>query len=72
MRALFPGLVYQLGNFLSSYNAVFQTGLAERRGDDYAFALALFGGLVAIALALWANLGPERRGQVLAGVEPEQ
>ena len=72
VRALFPGLVYQLGNFLSSYNAVFQTGLAERRGDDYAFALALFGGLVAIALALWANLGPERRGQVLAGVEPEQ
>lgn len=72
VRALFPGLVYQLGNLLSSYNAVAQTGIAESRGGDYAFALALFGGAVAVLLALWANLGPERRGKVLAGVEPEQ
>lgn len=72
VRALFPGFVYQLGNLLSSYNAVKQTEIAEAHGNDYAFALALFGGAVAVLLALWANLGPERRGAVLAGVEPEQ
>lgn len=65
-RALFPGFVYQLGNLLSSYNVVIQTGIAEHRGDDYAFALALFGGTVAVLLAVWAQLGPERRGEALA------
>ncbi len=65
-RALFPGFVYQLGNLISSYNVVVQTGIAESRGNDYAFALALFAGIAAVLLAIWANLGPERRGEALA------
>ncbi len=64
-RALFPGFVYQLGNLLASYNVVIQTGIAESRGNDYAYALALFGGIVAVLLAVWAQLGPERRGKPL-------
>ncbi len=66
VRAIFPGLVYQLGNLIASYNIVIQTGIAERRGDDYAFALMLFGGVVAVLLAIWAQFGPERRGEELA------
>ena len=65
-RALFPGLVYQLGNLLSSYNVVLQSHIAEARGNDYAFALALFGGVVAVLLALWAQLGPEKSTGELA------
>lgn len=66
VRAMFPGFVYQLGNLLSSYNVVVQTGIAEARGNDFAYALALFGAVVAVLLALWANLGPERSGEDLA------
>ncbi len=66
VRALFPGFVYQLGNLLSSYNVVWQSQIAEGRGGDYAFALALFGGAVAVLLALWAQLGPERSTGELA------
>ena len=65
-RAMFPGLVYQLGNLLSSYNVVVQGNIAKAHGDDYAFALALFGGVVAVLLALWAQLGPEKSTGELA------
>ena len=66
VRALFPGFVYQLGNLLSSYNVVVQSNIAEGRGDDYAYALALFGGSVAVLLAIWAQLGPEKSTGELA------
>lgn len=66
VRALFPGFVYQLGNLVSSRNAVFQAGIAERSGGDFAYALILFAGVVAVLLALFALFGPERRGEVLA------
>ncbi len=66
VRALFPGFVYQLGNLLSSYNVVVQSHIAEGRGDDYAYALALFGGCVAVLLAIWAQLGPEKSTGELA------
>lgn len=62
VRAMFPGFVYQLGNLIASGNAVWQTGFAERHGDDYAMALAVFGAVTAVALALWVLLGPERSG----------
>ena len=65
-RAMFPGLVYQLGNLLSSYNVVVQGNIAKAHGDDYAFALALFGGVAAVLLALWALLGPEKSTGELA------
>ncbi len=65
-RALFPGVVYQTGNLLSSYVAASQAGIAEARGDDYAYAIAIFAAAVAVALALWAQVGPERSREELA------
>jgi MFS transporter, SHS family, lactate transporter len=61
VRAMFPGFAYQLGNLLMAKNAVFQAGIAESRGDDYAFALALFGGVTAVIIAAWTAFGPERK-----------
>ena len=61
VRAMFPGFAYQLGNLLMSRNVVFQAGIAEGRGDDYAVALALFGGVTAVVIAVWTAFGPERR-----------
>ncbi len=66
MRATFPGVVYQLGNLLASYNATLQASIATGHGSpghpDYAFALFLVCGIVAPALILLVAFGPERRG----------
>src|SRR5271157_6422651 len=50
-RATIPAFVYQAGNFLASYNGPFQAKIAEANGGNYAFALALLAGTVAIAMA---------------------
>jgi SHS family lactate transporter-like MFS transporter len=60
-RSLFPGFAYQLGNLIASQNAPIQAGIAQARGDNYAFALALVCGLAAVAIAIWTALGPERK-----------
>jgi SHS family lactate transporter-like MFS transporter len=70
VRAMFPGFAYQLGNLLMAKNAVFQAGIAESRGDDYAFALALFGGVTAVIIAGWTAIGPERKHADLSGAKP--
>lgn len=62
IRATFPGLVYQLGNLLSSVNLYWQTALAERHGNDYSLALALVAGVVAVVITGMIMLSPERRG----------
>jgi SHS family lactate transporter-like MFS transporter len=62
IRATFPGFVYQLGNLLASGNATLQAMLAERHGNDYAYALALVCGIVAVAIAVLILLGHEQRG----------
>jgi len=49
-RGTFPGTVYQLGNFIASYNLVLQTKIAERSGENY--SLALFGVAVAAAVVI--------------------
>ena len=49
-RGTFPGTVYQLGNFIASYNLVLQTRIADSHGQNY--SLALFGVAVAAALAI--------------------
>jgi MFS transporter, SHS family, lactate transporter len=59
-RALFPGFAYQLGNLIMSKNAVFQAQIAESHGNNYGLALAIFGGSMAVAIAVWTALGPER------------
>jgi SHS family lactate transporter-like MFS transporter len=62
IRATFPGLVYQLGNLLASSNAVLQADIAARHGGDYAYAMALVAGIVAVVIAVLVFFGAERRG----------
>ncbi len=66
VRATLPGLVYQIGNFLASYNGPFQAKLAEAPGNSYAYALALVAGIVAVALAILIRFSPEKRGHVIS------
>ncbi|HEY4037656.1 MAG TPA: MFS transporter [Burkholderiaceae bacterium] len=70
VRATLPGLVYQIGNFLASYNAVFQAQLAESHGNDYSYALALVAGIVAVCVAIVIRFSPEKRGGVMTVTEP--
>jgi SHS family lactate transporter-like MFS transporter len=65
VRATLPGFVYQVGNFLASYNGPFQAKLAESYGNNYSFALALVAGIVAIAIVIIIRFSPERRGEVM-------
>jgi len=60
-RSLFPGFAYQLGNLIASKNAPIQAGIAEARGDDYAYAIALVVAIAAVVIAIWTALGPERK-----------
>ena len=60
-RALFPGFAYQLGNLVMSKNAPIQAGIAESHGNNYGLALAIFGGAMAVVIAIWTALGPERK-----------
>jgi SHS family lactate transporter-like MFS transporter len=62
LRGTFPGLAYQLGNLIAAANATMQAGLAEHYGNDYAFALALVVGAIAICVALLAGFGVEAKG----------
>jgi len=65
VRAIFPGLAYQLGNLITSRNLVIQTKLAER---FHSYAPVLLGTvvLVAVALAIVTACGRESRGVELA------
>ncbi len=64
VRAMFPGLVYQLGNLIASRVTPFQAGIAERSGGNYSYALAIVTITTALVLAVWINLGPERREEL--------
>jgi SHS family lactate transporter-like MFS transporter len=64
-RATIPAFVYQAGNFLASYNGPFQAQIAEASGGNYAFALALVAGVIAVAIAVVIRFSPERRGELL-------
>jgi SHS family lactate transporter-like MFS transporter len=65
IRGTFPGVVYQLGNLLAACNAPLQSSMATAHGTpghaDYAFALTVVCGVVAVALVLLSLFGPERR-----------
>ena len=65
VRATLPAFVYQAGNFLASYNGPFQAKIAEAHEGNYGYALAMVGGLVAVAIIIIIRFSPERRGQVL-------
>ncbi|MBN3787708.1 MFS transporter [Burkholderia sp. Ac-20353] len=62
IRATFPGFVYQLGNLLASGNATMQASFAVSRGNNYALALALVCGTVAVVIAILILFSPEKRG----------
>lgn len=68
VRAIMPGLAYQLGNLFSSRNAVFQEGFAMHH-DAGSLNVALSGTvvIVAILVASVTALGPEAKGANLAG-----
>jgi SHS family lactate transporter-like MFS transporter len=61
-RGAFPGFAYQLGNLIAAANATLQAGIAESHGDNYALALALVVGIVAVTLSLVTWFGPEAKG----------
>ena len=68
LRGTFPGLAYQLGNFLAANAAVVEAKLAQtfRGADhqpDYAKASAAFAASVFVALIILAAVGREERGK---------
>ena len=64
VRATFPGLAYQLGNLITSRNAVIQAKAAERFGG-YGKVLAFTVLIVACFLVLVTSFGRESRGSDL-------
>jgi MFS transporter, SHS family, lactate transporter len=60
-RATFPGTVYQLGNFIASSNAVLQTSIAARHGQNYAIALASVAVTAALVIVVLTSIGREAR-----------
>ncbi len=68
VRGTLPGFAYQLGNLLSSRNAVIQAKLVENRyGGSYPPVLMWTVLIVASMVALVTALGWERRGADLSG-----
>ena len=62
IRGTFPGLVYQLGNFLASANANIQVWIAAQYNGNYGMALAIVIGVVAVVIAVLVALGREPKG----------
>ena len=66
IRGTFPGFVYQLGNFVASFNAPIQVSLAMGHGGSYGYALALVAGIVSVLLIILMIFGPEARNVSMA------
>ena len=64
VRATAPGLAYQLGGLITSWNGKGQA-LAAERFNNYPAVLAVTVLIVALALAALAALGREARGREL-------
>ena len=68
VRAILPGVAYQLGNLLSSRNGVFQSRAAVRLfHGSMAPALAWTVLIVGLLVALITSLGPEAKGVDMSG-----
>jgi SHS family lactate transporter-like MFS transporter len=61
-RGTFPGFTYQTGNLIASVNATLQAEIAVHTGNDYALALALVAGVMAVVIAVLTGLGTEAKG----------
>jgi SHS family lactate transporter-like MFS transporter len=70
-RGTFPGFTYQLGNLLASANATIQAGIAESHGGNYGLGLAIIAAIVAVAVAVLAWFGRERKGVVFGHAAAE-
>ena len=67
VRAVFPGVAYQLGNLLSSRNGVFQAAFASRfSGGMLRTAMSVTVVGVAVLVATVSALGPEAKGNDLS------
>jgi SHS family lactate transporter-like MFS transporter len=71
IRATFPGVVYQLGNFIASRNLPIQVAIAEAYGNNYGLAMAGVVGTVVVVIILMVAWGPERRGVPMADAQRE-
>jgi SHS family lactate transporter-like MFS transporter len=70
VRAIFPGVAYQLGNLFSSRNSVFQAAFANRfSGGMLQTALSGTVVIVAVLVALVMCLGPEAKGTDLTSAQ---
>lgn len=73
VRAILPGLAYQLGNLLSSRNGHFQAALAERFFDGrLAPVMAWTVVIVAAYIVCMAGFGKEAKGIEMSGAEPAE
>jgi SHS family lactate transporter-like MFS transporter len=69
VRAIFPGLAYQLGNVLSSRNSVLQAAAATKYfGGRFATVLAITVVIVAVVVAGVTAVGREAKGADLSTV----
>ena len=48
-------------HLIMSRNGVFQAQIAESHGNNYGLALAIVGGAMAVVIAIWTAIGPERK-----------
>jgi SHS family lactate transporter-like MFS transporter len=71
IRATFPGVVYQLGNFIASSNLNIQVLIAEHHANNYGLAMAIVVGSVAVVISVLVASGPERRGIAMADAHRE-
>src|SRR6202789_3576609 len=62
VRAIFPGLAYQLGNVLSSRNSVLQAAATKYFGGRFAPVLAITVVVVAVIVVVVTALGREAKG----------
>jgi MFS transporter, SHS family, lactate transporter len=67
VRATAPGLAYQLGALITSWNGKGQALAAERWGS-YPIVLATTVAVVSVTLALLASLGREAKGSEMAAI----
>ena len=56
---MFPGFVYQFGNFLAAGNATIQSLIADRMNHNYSVALAVVPFVGAIVIAALVGMGRE-------------
>ncbi len=70
VRAVFPGVAYQLGNLMASRNGVFQAGIAAHfYSGRLAPVMSWTVLVVALLVALVTSLGPEAKGADLSNVD---